>query len=223
MGERDARFRDDRTDDLGGFQLTFGCQRRKERGDADGGDAGVADLHRCVADFVAGKRHQRATVIFMAAMDHEGQRIDAFAQIIRPVDHRRQGSAGRHGDADRGDAFQTRTLDDGIGKMGRADHHGVDRRGAGRLRGDDVTDGVDDALHHIRGGGKLDGRDDFLAIDEHGIRICAADVNSDPLHAANTDLKSRSYPKARGPTCSRPLGLVRTAGAGRATTVTRWP
>ena len=41
--------------------------------------------------------------------------------------------------------------------------------------------------------------------------------------AENTERKSRSYPKARGPTCSSPFGVSRISGAGSAITLTRWP
>lgn len=49
-------------------------------------------------------------------------------------------------------------------------------------------------------------------------------VDGQVSHAhANTLLNSMSYPKARGPTCCRPLGERNTGGDGKAITVTRWP
>lgn len=127
----------------------------------------------------------------MPALDHEGERVDRLAQIVGPVHHGRQRGAGRHGDADRTDAVQPRTLHDRIGEVGRADHDRIHQHGIRRLAGDEVTDGVDDALHHIGSGRKLDGAEDGLAVDQDGVRIRAADIDANALHDANTDLNSR--------------------------------
>ena len=64
---------------------------------------------------------------------------------------------------------------------------------------------------------------DLAVGKQDGIGIGTANVDSDTLHDWNTELKSRSYPKARGPTWSSPRGVRKTGAAGSAITVVRWP
>ncbi|MOA03719.1 hypothetical protein D3C78_1232400 [compost metagenome] len=75
--------------------------------------------------------------------------------------------------------------------MGRADHHRVDRA----IRRADMTRHMAQCRLHagkdILRSRNLDGGDDRVAIYENGIRIGAANVNTDAFHG-NTDLKSMS-------------------------------
>ena len=83
------------------------------------------------------------------------------------------------------------------------------------------------AGQHIRRGRCFDGMQDLVILQQDGIRIGATHINPDAApHVgtpSKTERKSRSYPKARGPTKSKPRGERKTLGAGKATTVTRWP
>ena len=127
----------------------------------------------------------------MATMDHENQRIDSIVQIFWPVAHGRQRRTGRQSDADGGNPFQPGALHHRIGEMGGADHHRVNRA----IRRADMASHMGkrrlDAGQDVLRGRNLDGGDNGVSIDQNGIRIGAANVNTDAFHE-NTDLKSMS-------------------------------
>ncbi len=188
--ERHPRPRDHVADDVCRLLLAHGRQRREQGGDADRGDAGVADARGGLADRGAIEGHQLAPVIFVAARHHDRQRIDRVAQVVRPVHRRRQGAGRRQRDADRPDAFEPGALDHRVGEVRRADHHGVDPRE--RDRRPEVADDGAHPRHHVGGGRRLDGAEDPGAVDQHGIRVGAADVDADALHDEKTEVKSMS-------------------------------
>ena len=78
-----------------------------------------------------------------------------------------------------------------VDEMCGADHHGIDGAFAVRV-GAQPRERVEDAGCDIFGGRCLDGASHRAAIDQDGVRVGSADIDSDPSHDANTDLKSRS-------------------------------
>src|SRR5207249_6183508 len=115
-------------------------------------------------------------------------------------------------------------LHHGIDEMRRADHHTVDRAARHLGMAAQEIEHGNDAAGHIFRRRRLDRMHDASVFEQHRIGIGAADIDPDAPHGCwNTERKSRSYPKARGPTCSSPFGVRKTGGAGRATTVTRMP
>src|SRR4029450_8335437 len=80
-----------------------------------------------------------------------------------------------------------------------------------------------DAGGDVLGGGRLHRGHHRVVLEQHRVGVGAAHVDADASSHANTERKSRSYPKARGPTCSIPFGVRRIGGAGSAMTVTRCP
>ena len=219
----DADPRTDVGDDLLRAQFVLGCQRRKNRRDADGVDTRVADTQCRFPQRIFVQRHKRPAVEFMAAFDHENHRVHHVAQILGPVHHGRQRGRCRQTDTDRGHAHQVTPLHHRIDEMRGAYHHRVNRLESCASLGYQLAQAVQHTPHHVLGGGRLDRQHHALVFHQHGIRIGAAYIDTDSFHGSNTDLNSRSCPKARGPTCCKPLGVSNTGAAGSAITVARWP
>ena len=158
----------------------------------------------------------------MAAFDLPDSPIGKLGEIVRPTRERRQRSGGRQRDANRRNLGQMTPLHHGIDEMRRADHQRIDARSeiGDRLQ---RLERRDDAAGHVGRRRGLDALNDLAVGKQDGIGIGTANVDSDTLHDWNTELKSRSYPKARGPTWSSPRGVRKTGAAGSAITVVRWP
>jgi len=135
---------------------------------------------------------------------------------------------GGQADAQRRDAIQMVALHHGIGEMRGADHHRFDPpqgRTAGG-RGDQINQRLAHAVRDIDGGRPLQRGEHLAALEQNGIAIGAADVDSDAAHAGSspkTLRNSTSGPKARGPTWRSPSTLRWIGCDGRAMTVTLWP
>ena len=128
------------------------------------------------------ERRKLASVKFVATLDLVTVISDDLAQLIWPIDHRRQAGARRQAQADGCDLVHMPALDDSIGEMRGADHDGrntgpVD---AGGL--DDLLQCFDHARSHILGGRGLDPGQNGLSLQDDSIRIGAADVNSNAIH-----------------------------------------
>ncbi len=100
------------------------------------------------------------------------------AQIVRPIDHRRQTLRSGQAEPDAGGLLQAPPLDNRVGEVGGADHHAADLLDVKSRLVDQVLQSAADAIRNVRGGGGFSRSDDRAAIHQHGIRISAAYVNS---------------------------------------------
>ena len=185
----DVRARQFPREDLACLLLESIRDRRKHRGDGDGADALGADVGGDADEFVFIQRRDLAAVEFVAAMGEVAMVADGLLQVLGPIHHRRQRGGRRQAKPHGGRRREASPLDDGIGEMRRADHDHVDRvrRKPGALQ--HRVECGDDARHHVLGRRRLDARDDLLAVHHDGIRVRAADVDSDPDHACFPSLK----------------------------------
>ena len=71
--------------------------------------------------------HDGPAIVLVAAAEHEDLAPDERGEVAGPIDEGRKGGAGGEPDADGGDGRQIAALNDGVGEVGGADHHGVDR------------------------------------------------------------------------------------------------
>ena len=88
-------------------------------------------------------------------------------------------------------------LHNGIDEMRGADHHAIDllRRAVGALQyagRAELLQRVEDAGSHVLAGRRLDRAYDLAVLDQDGVGVGAADIDTDSSHDANTLLKSRS-------------------------------
>ncbi len=128
------------------------------------------------------------------------------------------------------DLLHVAALHDGVDEMRGADHDRVDLHRGGRV-GAQRLERIQDAGCHVGGGRALDGMDDLLVDDQHGVRVGAADIDANTFHGIlSSSLSGREQGTvvevvAEGARADEfeARGLVSTAGAGSATTVTRWP
>jgi hypothetical protein len=168
------------------------------------------------------QRHETPPIVVVAAFDLPDPAIGKLGEIGRPSRKRRQRGRGRQRHANGCNLGQMAPLHDGVDEMRGADHEGIDARSEIGDRLQRLKRG-DNAARHVGRRCRLDALDNLAVGEQDGIGIGSADINSDTFHDWNTELKSRSYPKARGPTWSRPRGVRKTCAAGSAITVVRWP
>ena len=120
-------------------------------------------------------------IIEITAMQRIGVPPDRISNIVRPVDHWRQAPTRRQAEAKDAGLGQLPTLDDGIGELRGADHHGLDLRTGQAAILQHGIERIGDAFHDIRTGQNLGRGDDRIAVHDHCIRMRAADIDSD-LH-----------------------------------------
>jgi hypothetical protein len=180
-----------RGQDLGGTALLAWVDRREDRGDRDRAEPGRLDLPRGGGQRGFVERHDRTSIVVMAAFDLPDAALGERRHVGGPVAEGRQRRADRPADAHRGDPGQLTALHHRVDEMGGPDHHSVDVARAVRM-GAQSRERVEDAGSDIFRGRRLDGAAYRPAIDQDGVRVGSPDIDSDPSHDANTDLKSRS-------------------------------
>ena len=118
----------------------------------------------------------------MAALDHRDLALDHRGEVRRPVAERRQAGARRQADADRADPAQGAPLHDGVDEMRRADHDGIDGLVADGAGCREAGERVEDPAGHVWRRRRLDGGAHPPLLDQHRIRVGAADVDADASH-----------------------------------------
>jgi hypothetical protein len=168
--------------DAASLVLAVRRQRREDAGNADRRQTRIAHPARRIADGNGIQRYDRAAVVFMPAGHHVHLTAHQGGQILRPVDEWRQAGTGGQADAQGADALQTPPLYHRIGEMGGTDHDSRDAAGIDRrLRQQPVQRGAHAAQHIFRGR-DLGRCQDMTAVNQHRIRVGAADVDADAPH-----------------------------------------
>ena len=108
-----------------------------------------------------------------------GYTAHQLAQVIGPIDHRRQADGRRQAQADASGRRQMPALDYGVGEMRRADHDAVDFRAINAGIFDHGPQRLGDAFRYVGGGRRFGRADDRGAIHQDSVGVRPADVYSD--------------------------------------------
>ncbi len=211
MRQGDGDVRTNLLQDIARRNLAARVKRREDRGNGHRTQPEIADVSCGRAHAGRVERHDRPAVIIVPAFEHENLAAHALGQILRPIAKWWQGSARRHADPDRRNLHQMPALHHRIDEMRCADHnriHRQTRRGIGAQR----LQGVEDAGSHIHRRGALDGENHLVAIEQHGVGIGAADVNSNASHDVTLQRLSAHRKRNGNPGRSRRRGGRRIRG-----------
>jgi hypothetical protein len=179
VGEADAGAGDCFGHQRRGMLLLIRVDRREDRRDSHRGEALIGNLVRRLADFGVVERGNRAAVELIAAVDEMAHAADGLHEIERPIHKGAQRGGGGQTDAQHGGAAQVASLDHGIGKVGRAEHDGVDPIRRNLAFGQQVGQHVGNPAADIFGGGRFGPPGDGAAVHQDGIGVGAANVNAD--------------------------------------------
>ncbi len=124
--QRDGDARALLAQDLRCFQLEVGIKRREHARHADGRHAGRGDRLRRPAHADAVEGYERAPVDLVATANHVHRPAHHLAQIVGPVDERRQRRRRGQTDAHGCHAADVAPLHHRIREVRGADHHGAD-------------------------------------------------------------------------------------------------
>ena len=187
MGEGDAKFGGRFSDDVGGPLFVTGFDGRKYPADGDGFDAFSLHLQHGVSNLFRVQGRNLPPVELVASVGHVAAAADGVLKRIRPIAEGGQEGGGGEAQTQHGGLGQPPLLQQGVGEVGRAQHH---RR---RLR---VTaciahDGPDrrfDAGGYVGAGGDFGLGQKFFSLHDNGVGIGAANV-----YANSSQHQGRSF------------------------------
>ena len=168
--------------ELCGLELVVVADSGEHAGDGDGLDAlGLHIGEEGLGSFGVEGGELLAVVLKAAADD--GAADGDLLNILGPVDHGADAGGGRRADAQDADGGEILALYNGVGALRRAEHGLMDLLGvhAGDL--EHGTHRAQNAVINVCGGGILDICDHrTVFVDQDGVRVGAAHVNSEFVH-----------------------------------------
>ena len=133
VGEADAQFRGFLADKGGRLAFVGGVNGRENPANRHGPHALPAHVLHCVPEAAPVQGRNFAAVELVAAGHHVGEAADGFPQLGRPVHQGRQQLGGRQAQPEDGGGGQFAPFQQGVGEVGRPDHHRVYSAGGGLL------------------------------------------------------------------------------------------
>ena len=163
-----------------GTLLMLGIYVGEHGGNRDIGDAKRGNLIGGGAKRVLVEPGNLPPVELEATANHACIPLHGVSHPGWPRREGRNAARGGKSDADRGDAREAHGLNECVGEMCRANHHGRNRvrRNAAFIK--QCRDGSLDASTDVGGGRTLHCGDDAIALQDYGIRVGAADIYPDP-------------------------------------------
>ena len=184
MRERDAEPGRDRTEPLRDTQLVVRVRAPKDRSDGGLRHARRREGCRDALDLATVEWPDRPPVVLTAATREEDRVRHRTAEIVGPVDHRRQRLGHRCPDTDRGGGCEVTPLDERVRERRRADVDAGDGRGPPDLRERREKARLDVGRgRHLRRG------DEQARAEPHGVGVRPTHV--DPDDAAH---RAPAYP-----------------------------
>jgi hypothetical protein len=180
--QRDAHARQRGAQHVCGVAFLRVVDQREHPRDRDVPDLVGGEGLRRRLDLGGHHRRDLAAVELEAATDDVGVRAHGRRDVLGPAGERRQRLRGRQRETDHADPRERAPLDERVGEVGRAYHHGAQLGGAHARARDHLAQHGQHARHHVGRCGRLHGVHDLVAVHQDGIRVGAADVDSYPIH-----------------------------------------
>ncbi len=172
---------------LGGLALELGVDRREHGRDRDRAQLLGADVGGDPLQLGPVQRRDRAPVDLVPAVGDVPVPAERVAQVVGPVDHRRQRGRGRRGQPHARRRDQAPPLDDRVGEVRGADHHRGHARGVQARR--QLAQRRADAAGDVGGCRRLDVGEHAPPVDDDRVGVGPAYVDAD-VHAVSCLLKS---------------------------------
>ena len=184
MAHGDIGVRDAPSDSCSYLEFMGIVGGRKRRRDRNGFDATVDDIGNCFIQCRFINRSDLPAVKHIPAADHVAVITQRGGDVGGPVTQRRKPRAGREAGSDDGCRTQLLALNDGISKVGRADHYSLNRRYIDPAFSHHPVKRLDNSLTHIAAGQCFMGAEDFHAVHQNRISMGTTNIYTDS-HAAD--------------------------------------
>jgi hypothetical protein len=206
VAERGVHVAEFALDHLGGEQLVTRRDRGEHAGDRDAVGR-AADLAEEPRDGIGVERGQVLAVELDPAVHDRGAHRHGLDQVRRPPEHGPDAVGGRPADPDHRHPPQVPALQDGVGRVGGAEHDMADPAGIGARRPEHGVDRRHDPGGDVGAAWHLGlGDHPVGGVHDHGVGVGASDVDAEtavrrwhrraPLRAGS---RSRSRTRAARP------------------------